>query len=150
LRIYADVVCHAGWVTHRSQQNRRDSGEAGGDDGNGLGRSALVGGSIELPDESRMRVAATGFALLADPSRLRVLWVLAHGDADVTTLAQMTGARPPAVSQHLAKLRLAGLVQATRDGRRQIYSVGGGHVRRLVLEALEQAEHQVTGLPDHD
>ena len=96
-----------------------------------------------------MRVAATGFALLADPSRLRVLWVLAHGDADVTTLAQVTGARPPAVSQHLAKLRLAGLVQATRDGRRQIYSVGGGHVRRLVLEALEQAEHQVTGLPDH-
>lgn len=139
-------------MTHRSQQNGRDSSGAGAASAveKGVGRSALVAGSIELPDESRLRVAATGFALLADPSRLRVLWVLAHGDADVTTLAQMTGARPPAVSQHLAKLRLAGLVQATRDGRRQIYSVGGGHVRRLVLEALEQAEHQVAGLPDHD
>lgn len=95
-------------------------------------------------------MAATGFALLADPSRLRVLWVLAHGDSDVTTLAQTTGVRASAVSQHLAKLRLAGLVQATRDGRRQVYSVRGGHVRRLVLEALDQAEHQVTGVPVHD
>ena len=136
-------------MSHPSQQGR---GEAGSDiaDGGRVERVELVAGAVELPDEPRLRVAATGFALLADPSRLRVLWVLAHGDADVTTLAETTGVRPSAVSQHLAKLRLAGLVQATRDGRRQVYSVGGGHVRRLVLEALEQAEHQVTGLPDHD
>ena len=105
---------------------------------------------VRLPGEAQLRVAATGFALLADPSRLRVLWVLAQGDSDVSTLAEVTGVRASAVSQHLAKLRLAGLVRATRDGRRQVYSVPGGHVRRLVLEALEQAEHQVAGLPDHD
>ena len=105
---------------------------------------------VQLPGEAQLRVAATGFALLADPSRLRVLWVLAQGDSDVSTLAEVTGVRASAVSQHLAKLRLAGLVRATRDGRRQVYSVPGGHVRRLVLEALEQAEHQVAGLPDHD
>jgi DNA-binding transcriptional ArsR family regulator len=104
--------------------------------------------AVVVPGEEQLRVAATGFALLADPSRLRVLWVLAHGDSDVTTLAHVTGVRPSAVSQHLAKLRLAGLVRATRDGRRQVYSVRGGHVRRLVLEALDQAEHQVTGVPD--
>ena len=105
---------------------------------------------VALPGDDQLRVAATTFALLSDPSRLRVLWVLAHGDADVSTLADATGVRPTAVSQHLAKLRLAGLVRATRDGRRQVYSVPGGHTRRLVLEALEQAEHQVAGLPDHD
>jgi DNA-binding transcriptional ArsR family regulator len=97
-----------------------------------------------------MRAAATGFALLSDPSRLRVLWVLAHGPADVSTLAGLTGVSATAVSQHLAKLRLAGLVEAQRDGRRQIYSVRGGHVRRLVLEALGHADHQVEGLPHHD
>ena len=84
--------------------------------------------AVTVPAEEQLRVAATGFALLADPSRLRVLWVLAHADADVTTLAEVTGVRPSAVSQHLAKLRLAGLVQATRDGRRQVYSVRGGRV----------------------
>lgn len=106
--------------------------------------------AVPAPGEEQLRIAATGFALLADPSRLRVLWVLAHADADVSTLADVTGVRATAVSQHLAKLRLAGLVQASRDGRRQVYSVRGGHVRRLVLEALDQAEHQVTGEPDHD
>jgi type II secretory pathway pseudopilin PulG len=40
--------------------------------------------------------------------------------------------RTSTVRQHLAKLRLAGLVQATPNGRRQTYSVGGGHGRRLV------------------
>lgn len=104
--------------------------------------------AISLPGEDELRVAATGFALLADPSRLKLLWVLAHEDADVSTLAAVTGLRATAVSQHLAKLRLAGLARATREGRRQVYSVPGGHVRRLVLEALGQAEHHVAGIPD--
>ncbi|MGH3744196.1 MAG: ArsR/SmtB family transcription factor [Mycobacteriales bacterium] len=103
-----------------------------------------------LPGEAQLRSAATGFALLADPTRLRLLWVLAHGPVDVSTLAAAADVRGPATSQHLAKLRLAGLVEARRDGRRQIYSVRGGHVRRLVLEALGHADHQVRGLPDHD
>lgn len=114
--------------------------------------AALEGAVADLPmpGEAQLRAAATGFALLSDPSRLGLLWVLAHGEADVTTLAETTGVRGTAVSQHLAKLRLAGLVLARRDGRRQVYSVPGGHVRRLVLEALGQAEHQITGIPDHD
>ncbi len=110
---------------------------------------APAGGALVMPGEEEFQVAATGFALLADPSRLRVLFVLANGPSDVNTLADTVGARASAVSQHLAKLRLAGLVHATRDGRRQVYSVRGGHVRRLVLEALGQAAHQVAGLPDH-
>ena len=138
--------CHADPVSHRST----DTGAAAPIGTVGADGAAAAPGELRLPGEAQLRVAATGFALLADPSRLGVLWVLAHGDADVSTLAEVTGVRPSAVSQHLAKLRLAGLVLATRDGRRQIYSVPGGHVRRLVLEALEQAEHQVTGLPDHD
>lgn len=127
-------------MTHRTERHAGQAGTA-------MGESRAA--DVVVPDDEQLRVAATGFALLADPSRLRVLWVLAHADADVTTLAEVTGVRPSAVSQHLAKLRLAGLVQATRDGRRQVYSVRGGHVRRLVLEALDQAEHQVTGVPDH-
>ena len=111
---------------------------------------APAGGALVMPGEEEFRLAATGFALLADPSRLRVLFVLAHGPSDVNTLADTVGVRASAVSQHLAKLRLAGMVQATRDGRRQVYSVRGGHVRRLVLEALGQAEHQFAGLPDHE
>ncbi|MGH3615203.1 MAG: hypothetical protein ACRDRK_21925 [Pseudonocardia sp.] len=53
------------------------------------------------------------------------------------------------MSQHLAKLRLAGLVSMRRDGRRAVYGVRGGHVRRLRVETLGAADHRVTGAPDH-
>jgi DNA-binding transcriptional ArsR family regulator len=54
------------------------------------------------------------------------------------------------VSQHLSKLRFAGLVEATPDGRRMGYRQRGRHVRALLAEALFHADHQVTGEPTHD
>jgi DNA-binding transcriptional ArsR family regulator len=101
------------------------------------------------PSAEQFATAAAVFALLADPTRLHLLWVLAAGEADVTALAEQTGAARPAVSQHLAKLRLAGLVQPRREGRRAVYSLTDGHLRRLVVEALSRADHQVTGIPWH-
>jgi DNA-binding transcriptional ArsR family regulator len=68
----------------------------------------------------------------------------------VTALAGAVGAARPAVPQHLAKLRLAGLVTVRRDGRRALYTARGGHVRRLVTEVLHAASHRVVGTPEHD
>lgn len=101
------------------------------------------------PGDEQLAVAAGVFALLADQTRLHVLWLLAQGEADVSQLTASSGAARTAVSQHLAKLRLAGLVQARRDGRRAVYSLRDGHLRRLVLEAIGHADHQVTGKPWH-
>ncbi|MQM25561.1 ArsR/SmtB family transcription factor [Glycomyces albidus] len=101
------------------------------------------------PNAEQLAAAAGVFALMADQTRLHLLWVLAEGEADVTALAAATGAARTAVSQHLAKLRLAGLVQARREGRRAVYSMTDGHLRRLVLEALSRADHQVSGKPWH-
>lgn len=54
------------------------------------------------------------------------------------------------MSQHLAKLRLAGLVTMRRAGRRALYRARGGHVRRLVEEVFHAADHHLTGQADHD
>jgi DNA-binding transcriptional ArsR family regulator len=53
-------------------------------------------------------------------------------------------------SQHLAKLRFAGLVEGQRHGQRIVYRLRGGHVRALLVEALFQADHRVSGAPPHD
>ncbi|MFI1680873.1 MULTISPECIES: metalloregulator ArsR/SmtB family transcription factor [Streptomyces] len=106
-------------------------------------------GHQRSPGREQLETATTVFALLADPTRLHLLWLLAGGEADVTELASESEAARPAVSQHLAKLRLAGLVQARKDGRRMVYSLRDGHLRRLVTEALSHADHQVTGAPWH-
>jgi DNA-binding transcriptional ArsR family regulator len=88
--------------------------------------------------------------MLGDPTRLQMLWLLCGGDYDVTSLAAAVGVAHPAVSQHLAKLRLAGLVATHRDGRRAVYRVRGPHVRILLSEVLQAAEHATRHLPDHD
>ena len=101
-------------------------------------------------DDTRVNSAVMSFALLADPTRVRLLWALRDTDADVTTLAQIAGCRPTVASQHLSKLRFAGLVEGKRDGRRVVYRLRGAHLRNLLSEALFHADHQVTGEPIHD
>lgn len=101
------------------------------------------------PDQRRLDAATGIFQMLADPTRLHLLWLLTHGEADVTALVAACGASRTAVSQHLAKLRFTGLVDTRREGRRVIYRLQGGHVTRLVEEGLNQADHIVTGEPPH-
>ncbi|WP_054814593.1 ArsR/SmtB family transcription factor [Nocardia arizonensis] len=102
------------------------------------------------PDPAHLDAATGMFQMLADPTRLHILWLLTHGEADVTALVDACGASRTAVSQHLAKLRFTGLVDTRREGRRIIYRLHGGHVTRLVREGLAHADHMITGEPPHE
>lgn len=102
------------------------------------------------PTPRQVASAVTAFSLLADPTRVKLLWAIRDQGSDVTSLAATAGCSPTAASQHLSKLRFAGLVEGVRDGRRVVYRIRGGHVRRLLEEALFHADHQVTGEPVHD
>jgi len=104
----------------------------------------------QLPPGEHVDAAVDVFRMLADRTRLQMLWLLCGQEYDVTTLAAEVGIARPAVSQHLAKLRLAGLVSTHRDGRRALYRARGGHVRRLLSEAIQAVDHHITGTPDHD
>ncbi|MDT3442600.1 metalloregulator ArsR/SmtB family transcription factor [Pseudofrankia sp. BMG5.37] len=95
-------------------------------------------------------MAAEVLGLLADRTRLALLQRLSEGEADVTTLTEACGAARPSVSQHLSRLRLAGLVTTRKEGRRVVYALRHGHLRRLVAEALGVADHQLGRLPPHD
>ena len=64
-------------------------------------------------------------------------WLLAHEEHDVTSLAQAADATVASVSQHLAKLKLADLVTARPEGRRQIYRIEDAHILTLVTQAVE-------------
>jgi DNA-binding transcriptional ArsR family regulator len=107
-------------------------------------------GSQEPDPGERIATAAQILGLLADRTRLTLLRRLCDGEADVTTLTETTQATRTSVSQHLARLRLAGLVTTRKDGRRVVYALRHGHLERLVFEALNVADHQIRGLPPHD
>ncbi len=96
-----------------------------------------------------VELAAEVFALLADPTRIRIILALRDGERAVNQLAEAVGKSPTAVSQHLAKLRLGRIVRTRQDGTRVFYSLANEHARRLVADAVFQAEHAVEDLPPH-
>ena len=71
-------------------------------------------------EADRQRSAAVARAL-GDPKRLCVLESLADGELSVSDLSTKVGCQVPNMSQHLAVLRSAGLVQSRRDGSTVLY-----------------------------
>lgn len=87
--------------------------------------------------------------MLADATRVRILWALRDGELSVSDLAHRLGKAAPSVSQHLAKLRMARLVQTRREGTMIFYSLENDHVHQLVTDAVHNAEHAGPGIPAH-
>ncbi len=104
---------------------------------------------LNVPTEEQAVTASARFAMLADPTRLKILWLISDDERDVTTIARLACTSPTIASQHLAKLRLAGLVTVRADGKRRLYEVKGTHIRNLIREALYAADHQISGIVDH-
>ncbi|MEU6660314.1 metalloregulator ArsR/SmtB family transcription factor [Streptomyces sp. NPDC046821] len=92
----------------------------------------------EDPSGEVLARAAEAFGLLAAPARLHIVWILAQGESDVTHLAEQVGGTLPGVSQHLSKLKLAGLVRARREGRRHVYYVDDPGVVAVVQLMIGQ------------
>ncbi len=63
------------------------------------------------------------FEALADPTRRRLLELLAAGERSAGSLATEFDLSRPGVSRHLRVLREAGLVRARGEGQRRLYSV---------------------------
>jgi DNA-binding transcriptional ArsR family regulator len=96
------------------------------------------------PPAEALQSAAAAFGLLASTMRLHIVWILSQSECDVTGLADRIGATLPAVSQHLAKLKLAGLVQSRREGRRQVYLVDDPDIVTVVRVMVGQQAERVT------
>jgi DNA-binding transcriptional ArsR family regulator len=105
---------------------------------------------FDMPSDEQVHLAAESFRLLSDPTRIKVLWALLQGESSVACLAELAGAAPAAVSQHLAKLRLAGLVKGRRQGTFVYYSAADDHVRGLLAQALHHADHLDRDIPGGD
>lgn len=101
------------------------------------------------PDSSYVELAVEVFSMLADATRVRIILALRDRELPVNSLAELVGKSPAAVSQHLAKLRLARIVLTRHEGTKVFYRLADEHARRLVADAIFQAEHSLSNDPAH-
>ena len=80
------------------------------------------------------------FRLLGDPTRVRIVDALSHGERCVCDLAALVGLTESAVSHQLRLLRAARLVRVRRTGRMAYYSLDDHHVAGLVYDTRKHVE----------
>lgn len=81
------------------------------------------------------------FSALADPSRLRILSVLAHSRLSVGEICQEVGMSQPAVSHHLRLLRVQRVVRAEKEGKHVYYCLDDEHIHNLLDMAIAHTVH---------
>jgi ArsR family transcriptional regulator, virulence genes transcriptional regulator len=83
-------------------------------------------------DADRATRAANMLRALANPHRLMILRLLDRAPHNVMDLCERLGLRQSLASQHLARLRLDGIVTAERQGHHVIYSMRDGKAREIL------------------
>lgn len=107
---------------------------------------AVIQSPFRLPEHPvPLDVMAKYFRAFGDPTRLRIMQLLATAELSVGELVTATGQSQPKVSNHLACLRWCGFVVSRREHRRVYYKIGD--VR--VVEMLELAGALLEQNADH-
>jgi DNA-binding transcriptional ArsR family regulator len=101
------------------------------------------------PSEDQVEMAVQVFGMLADSTRIRLVWALLDQELPVNELAVAVSKPAAGVSQHLAKLRMARVVRARRQANQMFYRIENHHVRQLVEDAIYHVEHATEALPEH-
>lgn len=97
--------------------------------------SNLPAAAARATELTRPEVLATFFQGLSDPTRVRILELLAERPRTVTELQRDLGLAQGRVSSHLACLRWCGYVSATVEGRYNRYEIVDPRVREILADA---------------
>lgn len=115
-------------------------------DGNGVATQVMPPVS-----EQAVRDLARVFKLLSDETRLRILLYLAqNSELHVTDLCTRLGQSQPAVSHHLALLRVSGLIESRREGKHNFYSVRTDHFGELLISLFSSTGDMPRKIRFHD
>jgi ArsR family transcriptional regulator, lead/cadmium/zinc/bismuth-responsive transcriptional repressor len=97
-----------------------------------------------LLDERAAEELAATFAVLGDPTRVRLVDALAHGELCVSDLSAVVGLSESAVSHQLRLLRSLRIVRARRAGRQVYYQLDDAHIRTLLDQGRRHIEEART------
>jgi len=90
-----------------------------------------------VPSDSEAAKACDIFQQLGDPTRLKILCLLAHSEQCVNNIALSVNMSAPAVSHHLRVLRQTGLITNHRDGKEIYYKLAADKKASLVHKIID-------------
>ena len=90
-----------------------------------------------IPSDSEAIKACDIFQQLGDPTRLKILCLLAHSEQCVNNIALAVSMSAPAVSHHLRVLRQTGLITNRRDGKEIYYKLAEDKKASLVHKIID-------------
>ena len=96
---------------------------------------------LHLVDDATATRLAETFKALSDPTRVRVVSLLAQAELCVCDLAAALGVSQSAMSHQLRTLRDLHLVRRRREGRQVFYTLDDDHVADLFQRGLEHVAH---------
>ncbi len=114
-----------------------------------INADAVAKASAAIPAETHLTMSMETFQMLADPTRLRILYALLEQSLCVRDIAIVVGISESAVSHQLRHLRDQHIVKTRRDGNIIYYTLDDQHVAALLREADYHADHIQRSLPDH-
>ncbi len=89
--------------------------------------------------EKHLKELVQMFKLAADETRGQILFYLCNTDElHVRAICELVGQSQPAVSHHLALLRVAGVIQPRRDGKHNYYRIVPRRVRQMLGHLFEK------------
>lgn len=92
-------------------------------------------------DEETLFIVSQIFKALSDPTRIRILHLLACKEFSVSEIAEELSLLQSTVSHQLRFLKNLRLVKFRRDGKSLYYSIDDDHVLHLLLQAIKHAQH---------
>jgi len=96
----------------------------------------------EIMDDEKANELSQIFKALGDPTRLKIIEVLSHGELCVYDIAEALKMTQSAISHQLRTLRNLRLVKYKKEGKQVIYSLDDAHVLQLFEQGLEHVNHQ--------
>ncbi|NLW40511.1 MAG: helix-turn-helix transcriptional regulator [Tissierellia bacterium] len=109
--------------------------------GSGVDSKVLKEIKEGLYEEETFHLLAQTFKALADPTRLKIIYLLAKSPLCVHDIADLLDMTQSAISHHLRLLRNLRLVKFKKEGKSVIYSLDDDHVLQLFHQGLDHVKH---------
>ena len=99
--------------------------------------ASVLAARTDMPGDRMVKALAETFRALSDPTRVRIISVLAGRELCVFDLSRMLGITGSAVSHQLRLLRGQRLVKYRKEGKVAYYSLDDDHIRHLMEECIK-------------